>query len=157
MATAGRAEAVLQAPAAKRAELKLPVQAIEEAPVRRLAQDATNEPDDATGTEDSARAALLAAILLIPPPIDLVTDIPISQPEATHTVVATGPDLNVPSIPGGTNTQVLHTEGAPEPTSLLLGIMGAGLAATGAWYRRRRTRQSPPVVIDTEELAGAAI
>jgi hypothetical protein len=154
MATAGRAETVLQAPAAKRAEIKLPVQAMEQAPVRRLAQDATNESEDATGTEDSVRAALLAAILLIPPPIDLVTDIPVSQPEATHTVVAQGPDLNVPSIPGGTNTQVLHTEGAPEPTSLLLGVLGAGLAATGAWYRQRRARRSPSAV-SAEELAGA--
>jgi hypothetical protein len=155
MATVGRAETVLQAPAAKRADLKLPVQTMEVGPARRLAQDAANEAEDATGNEDQARAALLAAILLIPPPIDLVTDIPVSQPEATHTVVAKGPDLNVPSIPGGTNTQILHTEGAPEPTSLLLGALGAGLVATATWYRRRRACLATPVDADSEELAGA--
>ncbi len=155
MATVGRAETVLQAPAAKRAEMKLPVQAMEQEPSRRLAPDAANETDDGTGAADPARAALLAAILLIPPPIDLVTDIPVSQPEATHTVVAKGPDLNVPSIPGGTNTSVLHTEGAPEPTSLLLGALGAGLAATAAWYRRRKARLSTHVDVDAEQLAGA--
>jgi hypothetical protein len=93
--------------------------------------------------EEVNRAAVLAAILLIPPPVDLITQIP--TPDASHPVVVSGPDLHVPTIPGGVNGQVLHTEGAPEPASLVLGLIGSSLAAAGAWYRRRKNRQAPPI------------
>jgi hypothetical protein len=57
---------------------------------------------DAAGVE--CRAALLAALLLIPPPVDIISQISV----------------------------------APEPTALVLGLIGSGLAAAGAWYRRRQ-------------------
>ena len=88
--------------------------------------------------EEMNRAAVLAAILLIPPPVDLITEIP--TPDSSHPVVVSGPDLHIPTIPGGVTGQPVHTQGAPEPASLVMGLIGSSLAAAGAWYRRRKNR-----------------
>jgi PEP-CTERM motif-containing protein len=103
-----------------------------------------NSPDDTidvSATAEARRAAILAALLLIPPPVDLITELPSTTPVATTTVVSGGPDLSIPSSPGGTDTKVLNTQATPEPASLVLGVFGSGLVAAGAWYRRRRAQR----------------
>jgi hypothetical protein len=91
----------------------------------------------------AVEAQILAAILLIPPPVDLVTPIPTSTPDSPHPIVTGGPGLQNNPVPsGGSSSQILHTEGAPEPTSFLLAAVGGGLAAASAWYRRRKARRA---------------
>jgi hypothetical protein len=97
--------------------------------------------DHAPAISDAVRACILTATLLIPPPVDLVTGIPTSQPNSPHPVVTGGPGLQNNPVPGGDNSQVLHTQSAPEPASFLLAAVGGGLAAASAWYRRRRSRR----------------
>jgi hypothetical protein len=98
----------------------------------------TIPPPAAEETDDATRAALLAAILLIPPPIDIIKEMPQSQPSGTHTVVTNAPNLpTTTTTTGGGGGGGVHTETAPEPTTLVLGLLGSGLAAAGVWYRRR--------------------
>jgi hypothetical protein len=98
-------------------------------------------------------AEVLAAILLIPPPTDIVVDIPTAAPADTHPIVVGGPDLVIHTVPGGVNGQAIQSQSAPEPTSLLLAASGAGLAAAGAWYRRRIARRAKD--LPAAEIAAA--
>ena len=99
-----------------------------------VAVDTDGEPADRAGSEAAAERAVLAAILLIPPPIDLITDIPTTQPDDTHPIVVEGPDLHIDTIPGGVNGQVLHTQSAPEPRP----------TKSGWWSTRPSIPPEPP-------------
>jgi hypothetical protein len=112
---------------------------------------------------DADKAALLAALLLIPPPVDLIVEVPTATPDGNTPVVTWGPDLTIPQIPGGPGGQVLHTQVAPEPTSFLLGAVGGGFACLGAWFRRRNAirrakanRDAAKIVGECEGLAALA-
>jgi hypothetical protein len=73
--------------------------------------------------------------------VDIISQISDPQSAGTHTVVTEGPGLNAPpTTTAGGGGEVL-TEVAPEPTALVLGLIGSGLAAAGAWYRRRQARR----------------
>jgi hypothetical protein len=147
------------------APAKCQVQAIERAadrdwcgaysPFDRLPSSSERADDEETAPSDVNTAGILAAILLIPPPINLVTPIPTSQPDTPHAVVTGGPGLQVQPLPGGANSQILHTEGAPEPTSFVLAAIGGGLAAAGAWYRRRKSRRGSVELPATPEVVAA--
>ncbi len=141
----------LAVPAARAAVLTRATAAVRPAATRSLMQtieqaadgkarrgNSSDDMDRDAAPDEARRAAVLAALLLIPPPIDLITEIPNSTPDATPTIVSGGPDLQFPTYPGGTNTSILHTQATPEPASLVLGALGSGLVAAGAWYRRRK-------------------
>jgi hypothetical protein len=102
--------------------------------------------DEAPGGDAVTRAALLSSILLIPPPVDLIAESSTTQASTTHAVVTAGPVNAVTATTtengGGT---IAHTEGAPEPTSLVLSLIGSGAAAAGLWYRRNRARSAANV------------
>jgi hypothetical protein len=152
-ATAARAEVLVQtqmAPAQSNSQVQVIEQAADGewcgayASYERLPSCIDAADDQPATIRDAVEAQILAAILLIPPPVDLVTPIPTSTPDSPHAVVTGGPGLQNSTVPpgGGANSQILHTEGAPEPTSFLLAAVGGGLAAASAWYRRRKARRS---------------
>src|SRR5258708_33194628 len=123
-APAARACVLVQTPAAVRpVPTRSQVEAIQHAADGTL-PDTYSAVDHVAATSSQetralSRAALLAAILLIPPPIDVIAGIPQSQPSTTHPVVANSPGLTVtPTSPdtGGGNT--VNAAGAPEPTTL---------------------------------------
>jgi hypothetical protein len=130
---AGRAGEAAQTPApVPPASERTAVQVSEQA---GPSDDSNAEEQDAVGTE--TRATLLAALLLVPPPVDLISQIADPQSGGAHTVVTEGPGLSTtPTTAGGSSGGDVLTEVAPEPTGLVLGLIGSGLAAAGAWYRR---------------------
>jgi hypothetical protein len=149
------ARADILAPAGEQlARARLPIDAIEQAAEGNLRpRYSADTKEAATGETDAIQAQVLAAILLIPPPVDIVVDIPTATPEATPPMVVGGPDLVIHTVPGGVNGSAIQSESAPEPTSLLLAASGAGLAAAGAWYRRWAARRAKEV--SAAEMAAA--
>lgn len=130
-------EPVQTPPSVPPASQCLPVQVSEQA---GLSDESNAEAQDAVGAE--TRAALLATVLLIPPPVDIISQISDPQSGGTHSVVTADPGLSTtPTTTGAGSGGDVQIEVAPEPTGLVLGLIGSGLAAAGVWYRRLQARR----------------